>query len=147
MISGRILGVDFGERRVGFAVSDPTGMIASAREVVTVESPGHAANESARMARECGAVQIVVGLPVNMDGSHGPAAQKAKDFAGMLRGKVQIPVVMWDERLSTKSAHDAMLEAGVRGEKRRGIVDKVAAQIFLQNYLDANAFQQEDSSL
>jgi putative Holliday junction resolvase len=137
-MNGRILGVDFGERRVGFAVSDPTQMLSSAHAMVEVQSPAHAANETARICREASAVKVVIGLPVNMDGSKGPAAQKALAFAEALRAKVSVPVETWDERLTTKSAHDVLIEAGTRREKRKQLVDKIAAQIMLQNYLDAH---------
>ncbi|MFH0909487.1 MAG: Holliday junction resolvase RuvX [bacterium] len=134
---GRILGVDYGARRIGFAVSDPTQIIASADEVVTIQNPGEAANRTAGKVRRTGAEEIVVGLPRNMDGSEGASAQKAREFVELLRKKTHVPVAMWDERLSTKSAHDILIEAGTRREKRKGLVDKIAAQIMLQNYLDA----------
>ncbi len=137
-MTGRILGVDFGSRRVGFAVSDPTQFLASAHAMVEVESPAHAANETARIAAEVAAVKIVVGLPVNMDGSRGPAVQKTLEFVELLRGKAKAPVETWDERLSTKSAHDVLIEAGTRRADRKQLVDKIAAQIMLQNYLDAH---------
>lgn len=137
MSEGRILGVDFGERRVGLALSDPTGFLASAHSVLIVQSAAHAANEVARVARETACIRIVVGLPLNMDGSKGPSAQKAEAFIESLRTKVKVPVVAWDERLSTKSAHDFLQATGHSAKDRRGIVDKVAAEVLLQTYLDA----------
>jgi putative Holliday junction resolvase len=145
-VIGRILGIDYGDRRVGFAVSDPTQMLATAREVVLVQAPGHAANEAARIAGEVGAVRIVVGHPINMDGSRGPAAQKATAFVELLRAKVSVPIDLWDERLSTKSAHDALIEGGMDGRERRHVVDKMAAQILLQAYLDRQAYQRESAA-
>ena len=139
MGEGRILGIDFGEKRVGFALSDPTQMLATAKEVVIVQNAAHAANEATRIAKESGAVKIVVGLPVNMDGTRGPAAVKATEFAELLKGKSGLPVVMVDERLTTKSAHDALMAGGMRNEDRKKIVDKVAAQILLQAWLDMQA--------
>lgn len=135
---GRLLGVDYGDRRVGYALSDPTGLIATAREVVTVEAPAHAANETVRRAGEWGAEGIVVGLPLNMDGTRGPAVQKVEAFVVELKARCALPVYLWDERLTSKSAHDAMRESGLREKDRRGLVDKVAAQILLQAYLDAH---------
>lgn len=135
---GRLLGVDYGDRRVGLALSDPLGMIASAREVVPVEAPEHAANQTVRRAQEWGAEGIVVGLPLNMDGTRGPAVQKVEAFVALLKERCALPIHLWDERLSTKSAHDAMRETGMREKDRRGLVDKVAAQILLQGYLDAH---------
>lgn len=138
-MNGRILGIDYGEKRVGFALSDPMGIIATAKEVVTVQGEAHAANEATRIAKETGAVKIVVGLPINMDGSRGPAVEKATSFAELLKAKSGLPVVMVDERLSTKSAHDALMAGGMRNEKRKLVVDKVAAQILLQAWLDMQA--------
>ena len=135
---GRLLGVDYGDRRLGFALSDPLGMIASAREVVTVEAPEHAANETVKRVKEWGAEGIVVGLPLNMDGTRGPAVQKVEAYVALLKARGTTPIHLWDERLTTKSAHDAMRESGVREKERRGLVDKVAAQILLQGYLDAH---------
>lgn len=138
---GRLLGVDYGERRIGFAVSDPTQTIASADEVITIQNPGEAANRTAEKAARTGAEKIVVGLPRNMDGSEGASAQKAREFIELLGKKTKVPVETWDERLSTKSAHDILIEAGTRREKRKSLVDKIAAQIILQNYLDARGSQ------
>jgi putative holliday junction resolvase len=135
-MNGRILGIDYGDKRVGFALSDPMQMLATAKEVVTVQSPAHAANEAARIAKESGAVKIVVGLPINMDGTKGPATEKALAFVELLKTKTPLPILMQDERLSTKSAHDFLLEGGMRNEKRKHVVDKVAAEILLQSYLD-----------
>lgn len=135
----RVLGVDCGTRRIGFAVSDADGVIAMAREVVEVQHENQVAGAIERVSRACGAERIVLGLPVNMDGSHGPAAQKAEALAVVLRERLGLPVDLWDERLTTSAAHDILIEAGTRREKRRGLVDKVAAQLMLQGYLDAHA--------
>jgi putative Holliday junction resolvase len=83
--------------------------------------------------------KVVVGLPRNMDGSYGPATAKVRAFIEKLKTKTEVPIFEWDERLSTVSAHNALREAGLNGKKRKGVVDKVAAQIILQNYLDAQA--------
>lgn len=136
---GRVLGVDLGTKRIGFAVSDPDRIIATAFRVV--ECPGDRAIQKAivDVLNETGAELCVLGNPVNMDGSKGPAAQRAQKFRDALSKQLAVPVVLWDERLTTKSAHDALIEAGTRREKRKGLVDKIAAQILLQNYLDAHA--------
>ncbi len=132
------MGVDLGEKRIGIAVSDPDGILALPREVATIRSPAEALACVARHARAARAAGIVIGLPLNMDGSRGPAAQKAEQFARALEAEMGLPVRLWDERLTTKTAHDAMIEAGTRGERRRGVVDKLAAQIMLQGFLDAH---------
>jgi putative holliday junction resolvase len=134
---GRLLGIDFGQRRVGVAISDPDGILATALEVLTIEGPAHAANEVVRICREKGAVAIVVGLPKNMDGSLGPAAKAVDEFVGLLKERTRVPVRTWDERLTTKSALDALAEGGAGRVKRKQMVDKLAAQIMLQGYLDA----------
>jgi putative Holliday junction resolvase len=136
-VTGRILGVDLGERRIGLALSDPTGFLASALRTAEVANPGEALKAVAAAAQEAGAVKVVIGLPRNMDGSLGPAAQKALKFVEDLRARIAAPVDTWDERLTTKSAHAVLIEAGTRREKRKGLVDRIAAQIMLQNYLDA----------
>jgi putative Holliday junction resolvase len=133
----RWFGVDLGEKRIGTAVSDPDGFLASAREVVELAHPDEALRRVCERFRASGADAIVVGLPLNMDGTRGPAAQKAEAFARQLAAELGVPVRLWDERLTTKTAHDAMRQTGVRGEKRRGRVDKLAAQVMLQGFLDA----------
>jgi putative Holliday junction resolvase len=134
---GRLVGVDFGTRRVGVALSDPDGVIATPLEVIDVEGPAHAANAVARLGREREAAGIVVGMPRNMDGSFGPAARGVEEFVGLLRQRTPLPVFTWDERMTTKSALDALAEAGAGTRTRKRVVDKLAAQIMLQGYLDA----------
>ena len=136
---GRILGIDLGEKRVGFALSDPTQFLASPLTVVIVSSPQEAAKQTVKLCDEHKPEKVVVGLPINMDGSHGPATQKVKEFVALLEPKLKIPIATWDERLTTKSAHDVLIEAGTRREKRKEVVDKLAAQIMLQSYLDAHS--------
>ena len=136
---GRIAGVDLGEKRVGFALSDPDQFLATAREVVTLVSPEQATNVIEAFCREHAVERLVMGLPINMDGSRGPAVRKVEDVAERLRKRLAIPVDYWDERLTTKAAHGFLIEAGTRREKRREIVDKVAAQLIVQGYLDSRS--------
>jgi putative Holliday junction resolvase len=133
----RWFGVDLGEKRIGTAVSDSEGVLASAREVLEISNPDEALHRVCETFRASGADAIVVGHPLNMDGTRGPAAQRAEEFARKLAAELGVPVRLWDERLTTKTAHDAMRQAGLRGEKRRSRVDKLAAQIMLQGFLDA----------
>ena len=135
---GRVLGIDFGEKRCGVALSDPTHFIASAHSVISYRNIAEVYRQVKLLCAEHDVEKIVVGLPLNMDGSLGPSAQKAQAFAEALETRGNVPVTTWDERLSTKSAEDALIEAGTRRDKRKGIVDKVAAQILLQHYLDAH---------
>ncbi len=133
----RWFGVDLGEKRIGIAVSDPDAFLASAREVLELKHADEALARVCASFRASGADAIVIGLPLNMDGTRGPAAVKVEAFARALEAELGVPVRLWDERLTTKTAHDAMRQAGIRGEKRRGVVDKLAAQVMLQGFLDA----------
>jgi putative Holliday junction resolvase len=132
----RVLGVDFGERRIGLAVSDDLGI--TARPLHAIESRGYRADAArvAEVAREQGADAIVVGLPLRMGGELSPLAKRAQRFARALRAAVEAPVSLWDERLSTVEAEQAMAEARVKRGKRRDQVDAAAAAVILQSYLD-----------
>jgi len=138
---GRVVGIDYGQRRIGLSLSDETETIASPYAVVE--------GEEALLARlrilydEEGLDRIVLGLPLNMDGSAGPKAQEALRFKGRLEKALGLPVETCDERLSTVQALDHLAMAGVRGRKRRARVDKVAAQIILQSYLDERRVRHE----
>ena len=134
---GKVLGVDFGDRRTGVAVSDDSRTIAFPRETLECPRVEQAAAAVARLAAAEGAAEIVVGLPVNMDGSRGPRAARTEEFLAELAKRTAVPLRRWDERLSTKVAEAVLIEAGTSRAKRRGVVDKLAAQVILQNYLDA----------
>jgi putative holliday junction resolvase len=132
---GRILGIDHGDVRIGIAMSDETAFLASA--LCTVDSTNAGLDRIVALISEHGVEKVVVGLPRNMDGSYGSATEKVRKFIEKLKTKTDTPVEEWDERLSTVSAHHALREAGLDGKRRKGVVDRVAAQIILQNYLDA----------
>ncbi|EJY57015.1 Holliday junction resolvase YqgF [Alicyclobacillus hesperidum URH17-3-68] len=134
----RTLAVDYGERRVGIALSDPTGLIASALTVIQRETDEQVVDVIAGLVVEHGVDRIIVGNPITMKGEVGEKAQKAASFAQQLRERVSIPVELFDERLTTVSAERALLEGDVRRKRRRSIIDAVAATILLQNYLDAH---------
>ncbi|MDI6775230.1 MAG: Holliday junction resolvase RuvX [Verrucomicrobiota bacterium] len=133
----RILGLDWGERRLGFAVSDESGLLATPLDTAAVESQDRALLEVEQFIARTGAGKLVVGLPLNMDGTHGLAARKVEEFAAKLRARLGIPVETWDERLTTAMAERAMLEADLSRAKRKKSRDRLAAQIILQGYLDA----------
>jgi putative holliday junction resolvase len=135
----RILGLDYGERRLGFALSDSGAVISMPLSVAEVRSRAQAVDAVEKIVRETGAEKLVVGFPVNMNGSQGPAAEHVDAFVGQLSDRLTIPIEKWDERLTTKSAHDVLIEAGTSRRRRKEVVDKLAAQIMLQNYLDAHA--------
>lgn len=136
----RALGVDPGSKRIGLAVSDLSGTVASPLSVLQrSRSRQHDLHELARIARDEQADVIVFGLPLSMDGSEGKAAKAAIHEARKLATLVDVPVEMHDERLTTVTADRSMLEAGLNAPRRRKIVDKVAAAVMLQSWLDARS--------
>lgn len=132
----RILGVDYGERRIGFAVSDPLGSMALPLSMTTVEGERQMIEAIRRVATEVEAELIVIGLPLNMNGSAGPMAEKVTAFAAVLKTTLGLPVVTVDERLSTALVERSLLEGDLSRQKRKGLRDKLAAQVILQGYLD-----------
>jgi putative Holliday junction resolvase len=133
----RALGIDPGTKRIGIAVSDRSGTIATPLKVLPrSRSRHHDLQQIADLVREEEADVVVFGLPINMDGSHGPAAQRALDEARRLATVVGVPVEMHDERRTTVSADRSMIEAGLDAPARRQRVDMVAAAIMLQSWLD-----------
>ena len=134
---GRILGVDFGDTRTGLAVSDASRFLASGIGYVSPGGIQKTADKVALVAREQKISAIVVGLPKNMDGSEGFRAERCREFAGLLREQLEdIPVAMIDERMTTMSASRYLNETNTRGQKRKGVIDTLSAQIILQNALD-----------
>lgn len=132
-----VLGIDLGERRIGVAVSDPLGVTARPAAVVEHTSLAEDVACVGKLAAQRKAERIVVGFPWNMDGSTGPAARKARRFANALRRHLGLDVVLWDERLTTVEAEEALAAAGRRREERGETIDKAAAAVILQRYLDA----------
>ncbi|OQA28085.1 MAG: putative Holliday junction resolvase [Verrucomicrobia bacterium ADurb.Bin345] len=133
----RILGLDYGGKRLGFAVSDPSGILSTPLRVAHCRTEAEAAESVVAICAETRAERLVVGLPLNMNGSKGPQAERVENFVGLLRNKLSIPIETWDERLSTREAERVMTDAGVSARQMRGVVDKLAAQLILQSYLDA----------
>lgn len=134
---GRILGVDFGDTRTGLAVSDASRFLASGIGYVSPGGIVKTADKVAEVAREQKVSAIVVGLPKNMDGSEGFRAERCREFADLLRERLEdVPVAMIDERMTTMSASRYLNETNTRGQKRKGVIDTLSAQIILQNALD-----------
>lgn len=131
-----ILSVDYGDKRTGIAVCDKFEMLASPVCVITEWNIDTLANKIIDVAKEKRAEEIVVGLPKNMDGSEGFRADACKELGEKLKSLTEIPVNFWDERLTTVSAHKILSENNVRGKKRKAVVDAVAADIILQDYID-----------
>ena len=133
----KVLGVDFGDRRTGIAISDASRTIAFPRETLVCDHPEQAAAAVARLAAVEDVAEIVVGYPLNLNGTAGPRAARTDEFLAELAKRTALPLKKWDERLSTKIAEAVLIEAGTSRAKRRGVVDKLAAQVILQGYLDA----------
>jgi len=132
----RVLGIDIGERRIGVAVSDPLGMTAQGVEVIDRRAV-EPLPRLRELAGRYGAGKVVFGLPKRTDGSLGPEAAKAAAFAREVGAALALPVVPWDERLTTREAERVLIAGGVRRAGRRRMVDKLAAVLILQGYLDA----------
>jgi putative Holliday junction resolvase len=132
----RILAVDPGSKQVGLAISDPTGTIATALSTLPAAPAETLAARIASAAAEQSADRVVVGLPLRLDGSRGPEAAAAERLATGVRKASGLPVQMVDERLTTAAAERSLIEGGVRREKRRASIDRVAAVILLQGHLD-----------
>lgn len=136
--SGRVLGVDYGRRRIGVAVSDPTGTLATPHSVVPNEDPPEEPPDALlETIREISPGRIVVGIPLEMDGDEGEMAREAREFCRRLAEGCQTPVVEWDERLTSDRASQILLEAEPRRSRRRrkGRLDEMAAAVLLRTYL------------
>ncbi|MBQ1433775.1 MAG: Holliday junction resolvase RuvX [Ruminococcus sp.] len=131
----RILAVDYGDARTGIAVSDNSEFLASPVGTIKEYNAERLAQKVADISREQNAGEIIVGLPINMNGTEGPRAEKCREFGDMLRGLVDVEVKMWDERSTTVTAHQFLNETNVRGKKRKAVVDTVAATVILESYL------------
>ena len=133
----RILALDHGTKRIGIAISDELGMIAQPLEFIAAEPFGAFLSRLKEIIKEKQVELLLVGMPRNMDGSYGPAALKVEEFVAVLKETVAIPLKTWDERLTSAQANRFLIQANVRREKRREKVDKTAAAILLQSYLDS----------
>lgn len=132
-----ILSVDYGDKRTGIAVCDKYEMLASPVCVLNEWNADVLADKIVEVSKEKKAEEIVVGLPKNMDGSKGFRADACEVLGELLRQRTDIPIKFWDERLTTVSAHKILNENNVRGKKRKAVVDAVAAEIILQDYIDS----------
>ena len=136
----RILGLDFGTKTTGVAVSDPMGWTAQGLEIIRRQEDEHlkaTLNRIAQLCDEYKVEKIVLGLPKNMNNTLGERGEKTLLFKEKLENRLRIPVETWDERLSTVAAENVLLEADMSRKKRKNVIDKFAATIILQNYLDA----------
>lgn len=141
----RILALDHGTVRIGVAVSDELGMLAHPLEAIPAEPVPAFLNQLKQLLQEREISLILIGLPRNMDGSHGPAVQKVESFVHLLKETICLPIRTWDERLTTLHAHKLLAQTGQRERQRRSKVDSSAAAVLLQSYLDAQAAQANPS--
>ena len=137
-IKGALLGVDFGDKRTGLASCDAMRTIATAIGVISPGGIDKTADEVAKIATEKGVSAIIVGLPVNMDGSEGGRAARYRQFARFLEERLgeSVPVILFDERMTTMTAARFLNETNTRGAKRKEVIDALSAQIILQNFID-----------
>ena len=133
----RILALDHGTKRIGVAISDETAIIAQPLEYLAAEPLEALLERLEDIVNKRQVGEILVGIPRNMNGTYGPAAARARQFAEDLRGAFAVRVTTWDERLTTVQANRALIETGMRREKRRERADQTAAAILLQSYLDS----------
>jgi putative Holliday junction resolvase len=143
----RIMGLDYGSVTVGVAISDGLLMTAQGKEVIRREKENKLRRTLARieeLVKEYEVGTIVLGFPKNMNNTIGERAEKSKEFAAMLEKRTGLPVVLWDERLTTVSAHRSLIEGNMRREERSKIVDEIAAVFILQGYLDYLYHQKQE---
>jgi len=133
----RVMGLDYGDKTIGVAISDELGLTAQALEVIRRTTIDKDMERLREIIAEYEVSEIVVGLPKNMDASIGPRGEKSVVFAGHLREAFGLPVHLWDERLTTVSAERTLLEADVSRKKRKQIIDKLAASFILQSFMDS----------
>ena len=140
---GRIMGLDYGSKTVGVALSDLLQITANSFEVIRRPNEIDLKTTIERIVqivKEQEVERVVLGLPKNMDNSEGESAQKVRKFKEKLEKEITIPVVLWDERLTTVESHNMMREAGMNWKKRNQVVDKVAATLILENYMQSLSF-------
>ncbi|MCD7814904.1 MAG: Holliday junction resolvase RuvX [Lachnospiraceae bacterium] len=140
----RVMGLDYGSKTVGVAVSDPLGLTAQGIETITRTQENKLRRTLARIEElvgQYGVTEIVLGYPKNMNNTVGERAEKSLEFGEMLKRRTGLPVVMWDERLTTVAANRTLMESGVRRENRKEYVDMIAAVYILQGYLDLKQCQ------
>jgi len=131
----RIIGLDYGEKRIGVAVSDETGMISQPVAVVVRQNRRKDLESIAALVKKYCPEKIVIGYPVRLDGAEGIQCQKVNRFAAILASHLQLPIIRWDEAFSTKEAEEILMHSNMKREKKKEVVDKLAASIILQDYL------------
>ena len=131
----RIMAIDYGDAHTGIAISDPTGFLAGFTTTINAYHPEVVAEQIAALAKEHGVEELVLGHPINMDGTRGPRSEKAQAMKVLLEDTTSLPVVLWDERRTTIDAHQILFNSGKNAKKRKKVVDAVAASLILEGYL------------
>ena len=131
----RIMAIDYGDAHTGIAISDPTGFLAGFTTVINAYRPEAVAEQISALAKEHGVEELVLGHPINMDGTRGPRSEKAQAMKTLLEETTSLPVVLWDERRTTIDAHQILMNSGNNAKKRKKVVDAVAATLILEGYL------------
>ena len=131
----RIMAIDYGDAHTGIAISDPTGFMAGFTTTIDAYRPEAVAERVAALAQEHGVEELVLGHPINMDGTRGPRSEKAQAMKVLLKETSSLPVILWDERRTTIDAHQILLNNGKNAKKRKKVVDAVAASLILEGYL------------
>ena len=131
----RIMAIDYGDAHTGIAISDPTGFLAGFTTVINAYRPEVVAEQITVLAKEHGVEELVLGHPINMDGTRGPRSEKAQAMKTLLEETTSLPVVLWDERRTTIDAHQILMNSGKNAKKRKKVVDAVAATLILEGYL------------
>ena len=142
----RIMGLDFGSKTVGVAVCDPLGLTAQGLETITRKEENklrHTCQRIETLIQEYEITSIILGYPKNMDDSVGERGKKTREFRELLKRRTGLSVILWDERLTTVEADEILRESGVPKDQRKKVIDKVAAGIILQSYLDASETERE----
>ncbi len=143
----RILCVDYGDTRTGLAITDELGMLAHGIGYIKEKYPPYTADKVVEKAKEYGVETIVLGYPINMNGTHGPRTQKADEFKTLLAERCECNIVLFDERVSTMSAHTYLNYTNTRGKNRKEVIDTLSAEIILQNYIDSLKNISSDSKI
>ena len=131
----RIMAIDYGDAHTGIAISDPTGFLAGFTTTINAYRPEVVSEQIAALAKEHGVEELVLGHPINMDGTRGPRSEKAQAMKVLLEDTTSLPVVLWDERRTTIDAHQILMGSGKNAKKRKKVVDAVAASQILEGYL------------
>ena len=131
----RIMAIDYGDAHTGIAISDPTGFLAGFTTVIDAYRPEVVVERIAALAKEHGVEELVLGHPINMDGTRGPRSEKSQAMKAQLEETTSLPVTLWDERRTTIDAHQILMNSGKNAKKRKKVVDAVAATLILEGYL------------